>query len=218
MTDPRIAVTWQEGTPQVALTSTRSTGSSPSRVWLAAAHRPAGPGLKWFTESDISIGRDQALFRAMKESGCAQILVGLESPQAGLEGQGRILHPGVWELDEDPPGRPARACAVGDVWIQTRERRTQIRKHHDVALCGPAQRASMPEDFRVVGVGAIAAEPLLQMVGKGPLDQPVLGLDVGDHGVRETAAATAESVANDRSRSKPAKSAGRSTGLRAVST
>jgi radical SAM superfamily enzyme YgiQ (UPF0313 family) len=40
-------------------------------------------GLKWFTESDISIGREPALLREMKESGCAQILVGLESPQAG---------------------------------------------------------------------------------------------------------------------------------------
>ena len=43
--------------------------------------------LKWFTESDISIGRDPELLRAMKESGCAQILVGLESPAAaGLDG------------------------------------------------------------------------------------------------------------------------------------
>jgi radical SAM superfamily enzyme YgiQ (UPF0313 family) len=44
-------------------------------------------GLKWFTESDISIGSDPDLLREMKESGCAQILVGLESPRAeGLDG------------------------------------------------------------------------------------------------------------------------------------
>jgi radical SAM superfamily enzyme YgiQ (UPF0313 family) len=46
-------------------------------------------GLKWFTETDISVGSDPALLQAMKESGCAQLLVGLESPQAaaldGLE-------------------------------------------------------------------------------------------------------------------------------------
>ena len=46
-----------------------------------------GLGLRWFTESDISIGRDPELLREMKESGCAQILVGLESPLAvGLDG------------------------------------------------------------------------------------------------------------------------------------
>lgn len=52
---------------------------------LAEALRPLG--LRWFTESDISVGRDPELLRLMKESGCAQILVGLESPQGrGLDG------------------------------------------------------------------------------------------------------------------------------------
>jgi radical SAM superfamily enzyme YgiQ (UPF0313 family) len=46
-----------------------------------------GLGLKWFTECDISVARDPQLLRGMKESGCAQILVGLETPQAdGLQG------------------------------------------------------------------------------------------------------------------------------------
>jgi radical SAM superfamily enzyme YgiQ (UPF0313 family) len=46
-----------------------------------------GLGLKWFTECDISVARDPDLLRGMKESGCAQILVGLETPQAeGLQG------------------------------------------------------------------------------------------------------------------------------------
>jgi radical SAM superfamily enzyme YgiQ (UPF0313 family) len=46
-----------------------------------------GLGIRWFTESDISVGRDPELLRRMKESGCRQVLVGLESPQAGaLEG------------------------------------------------------------------------------------------------------------------------------------
>jgi radical SAM superfamily enzyme YgiQ (UPF0313 family) len=38
--------------------------------------------VKWFTECDISVARDADLLRGMKESGCAQVLVGLESPQA----------------------------------------------------------------------------------------------------------------------------------------
>ena len=44
-------------------------------------------GLRWFTETDISIARDPELLALMKEAGCAQILVGLESPTAaGLDG------------------------------------------------------------------------------------------------------------------------------------
>ena len=39
-------------------------------------------GLRWFTETDISIARDPELLALMKESGCAQILIGLESPSA----------------------------------------------------------------------------------------------------------------------------------------
>jgi radical SAM superfamily enzyme YgiQ (UPF0313 family) len=46
-----------------------------------------GQGLKWFTECDISVARDPELLRGMRESGCAQVLVGLETPQArGLAG------------------------------------------------------------------------------------------------------------------------------------
>jgi radical SAM superfamily enzyme YgiQ (UPF0313 family) len=44
-------------------------------------------GIRWFTETDISVAQDEELLQLMKESGCAQILVGLESPLAnGLEG------------------------------------------------------------------------------------------------------------------------------------
>ncbi len=52
----------------------------------------APEGLKWFTETDISVARDPTLLRLMKEAGCAQILVGLESPQTmGLQGvEGKI--------------------------------------------------------------------------------------------------------------------------------
>jgi len=54
---------------------------------LVEALRPLG--IKWFTESDVSVARDPELLAAMKASGCAQILVGFESPQAlaldGLE-------------------------------------------------------------------------------------------------------------------------------------
>jgi len=36
--------------------------------------------VKWFTEADISIADDPELLDAMRESGCRQVLIGLESP------------------------------------------------------------------------------------------------------------------------------------------
>ena len=43
--------------------------------------------LKWFTETDITVAEDLELLDLMRESGCRQVLIGLESPnQAPLEG------------------------------------------------------------------------------------------------------------------------------------
>lgn len=61
-------------------------------------HRPGGKELlrllapedvRWFTEADIAVGEDDELLGLMREAGCQQVLVGLESPSAeslrGLE-------------------------------------------------------------------------------------------------------------------------------------
>ncbi|MEK7744779.1 MAG: DUF4070 domain-containing protein, partial [Elusimicrobiota bacterium] len=43
--------------------------------------------VRWFTETDISVAEDSELLELMRESGCQQILIGLESPRAaGLDG------------------------------------------------------------------------------------------------------------------------------------
>jgi radical SAM superfamily enzyme YgiQ (UPF0313 family) len=43
--------------------------------------------LHWFTETDISVADDPELLRLMREAGCRQVLIGLESPeQSALEG------------------------------------------------------------------------------------------------------------------------------------
>ncbi len=43
--------------------------------------------IRWFAETDISLARDEALLQAMRDSGCAQVLIGLESPlQGDLDG------------------------------------------------------------------------------------------------------------------------------------
>ena len=47
----------------------------------------ASEGMRWFTETDIAVADDDELLRLMREAGCAQILIGLESPLvAGLDG------------------------------------------------------------------------------------------------------------------------------------
>lgn len=52
-------------------------------------------GLRWFTETDISVARDPELLSLLKESGCAQILIGLESPtSSGLDG---LEHKANWK-------------------------------------------------------------------------------------------------------------------------
>jgi radical SAM superfamily enzyme YgiQ (UPF0313 family) len=52
-------------------------------------------GVRWFTETDISVARDPVLLSLLKDSGCAQILIGLESPTSGgLEG---LEHKANWK-------------------------------------------------------------------------------------------------------------------------
>lgn len=43
--------------------------------------------VKWFTETDVSVADDEGLLELMREAGCRQVLIGLESPErAALEG------------------------------------------------------------------------------------------------------------------------------------
>jgi radical SAM superfamily enzyme YgiQ (UPF0313 family) len=47
----------------------------------------AGEGVRWFTETDVSVADDPELLALMREAGCVQVLIGLESPTSvGLEG------------------------------------------------------------------------------------------------------------------------------------
>jgi radical SAM superfamily enzyme YgiQ (UPF0313 family) len=59
---------------------------------LLRALRPLG--IRWFTETDVSIAEDEELLDLLAESGCAQVLIGFESPDAeGLAG----LDPHDWK-------------------------------------------------------------------------------------------------------------------------
>lgn len=52
--------------------------------------------IRWFTETDISVSEDEELLDLMRDSGCAQVLIGFESPiEAGLDGLETIAN---WKL------------------------------------------------------------------------------------------------------------------------
>lgn len=47
----------------------------------------AKEGLRWFTETDVSVADDPELLKAMRDAGCHQVLIGFESPRfASLDG------------------------------------------------------------------------------------------------------------------------------------
>ncbi|HXW06411.1 MAG TPA: radical SAM protein [Vicinamibacterales bacterium] len=66
-----------------------------NRKWGREFLRAVTPlGIRWFTETDISIADDDALLDLLADSGCRQVLIGFESPDAhGLDG----LDPRNWK-------------------------------------------------------------------------------------------------------------------------
>lgn len=53
------------------------------RYWRALLPELAKRRIKWFTETDVSVGEDAELLDLMRRAGCAEVLIGLESPSAG---------------------------------------------------------------------------------------------------------------------------------------
>lgn len=57
------------------------------KYWRRLLPELAKERIRWFAETDISLAQDPELLSMMKDSGCAQVLIGLESPvDAGLDG------------------------------------------------------------------------------------------------------------------------------------
>jgi radical SAM superfamily enzyme YgiQ (UPF0313 family) len=55
--------------------------------WKELLPQLKGRGIRWFTETDLSVANDSHLLDLMREAGCAQVLIGFESPvEAGLPG------------------------------------------------------------------------------------------------------------------------------------
>lgn len=51
--------------------------------WRTLLPRLAGRGVRWFTETDLSVAADGEFLTMMREAGCAQVLIGFESPTPG---------------------------------------------------------------------------------------------------------------------------------------
>jgi radical SAM superfamily enzyme YgiQ (UPF0313 family) len=61
--------------------------------------------IKWFAETDISVSEDEELLNLMRDSGCVQVLIGLESPvEAGLN---NLEMRGNWKLKQLPQYKKA---------------------------------------------------------------------------------------------------------------
>lgn len=57
------------------------------RFWKKLLPEIAKRNVRWFTETDIGVADDPELLDLMREAGCAQVLIGLESPMdEGLDG------------------------------------------------------------------------------------------------------------------------------------
>ena len=61
--------------------------------------------VKWFAETDVSVAEDEELLSLMRDAGCAEVLIGLESPAAaGLDGVELRRN---WKLAKEPVYRDA---------------------------------------------------------------------------------------------------------------
>jgi radical SAM superfamily enzyme YgiQ (UPF0313 family) len=68
--------------------------------WLELLPEIAARHIRYFTETDIAVGADDELLEALHTSGCAEVLIGLESPVAdGLDG---IETRADWKLSRLP--------------------------------------------------------------------------------------------------------------------
>ncbi len=55
--------------------------------WKELLGKLGGKKIRWFAETDLSVSEDEKLLSLMRRSGCAQVLIGLESPvETGLRG------------------------------------------------------------------------------------------------------------------------------------
>jgi radical SAM superfamily enzyme YgiQ (UPF0313 family) len=81
----RIKELWNPARPFIELADDNTfVNKSHSKHLVEAIARE---DVRWFTETDVSVADDDELLLMMRDSGCAQVLIGLESPTPdGLDG------------------------------------------------------------------------------------------------------------------------------------
>lgn len=82
--------------------------------WKELLPHLKGKGIRWFAETDLSVAQDKELLALMKEAGCVQVLIGLESPvEAGLRG---VESRSDWKLRNFPQYKKAiqtiQSCGI----------------------------------------------------------------------------------------------------------
>jgi len=73
--------------------------------WKALLPSLARRRVKWFTETDISVGEDEQLLSLMHDAGCVEVLIGLESPVS--DGLANLELRRDWKLKTLPRHRQA---------------------------------------------------------------------------------------------------------------
>lgn len=87
-------------------------GMSDRRYWLQLLPEMKKRQVRWFAETDISVGEDAELLKLMQSAGCRQLLIGLESPV--VQGMDGLELKRNWKRD---------------VWPRYRESVSRIQEH-----------------------------------------------------------------------------------------
>ena len=92
----RIVAIWPR--PFIEFADDNSFVNQP--YWKELLRQLERKGLRWFAETDVSVAEDQGLLDLMRKAGCAQVLIGLESPtEVGLHGLEQRAN---WKLKKFP--------------------------------------------------------------------------------------------------------------------
>lgn len=75
------------------------------RYWKALLPELKKRNIRWFTETDVSLAQDRELLALMRASGCAQVLIGFESP--GALALQRLETRGNWKYGQQARYREA---------------------------------------------------------------------------------------------------------------
>ena len=85
----RIKELWARPFIELADDNTFANKTHARQLARALAHED----MRWFTETDVSVADDPELLDILRDSGCAQLLIGFESPSAaGLDGLEQVAN------------------------------------------------------------------------------------------------------------------------------